>query len=100
MLSIGYRNCAAVLKVCFHLKVETGFVISPKMFNLQALRTCQIAIVRWHCSKGLATECLPKTVSQAQRLAWEWLCELTCVPPPVFIGRGPMASLPERLVAI
>ena len=23
-----------VLKVCFHLEVETGFVILPKMFNL------------------------------------------------------------------
>ena len=32
-----------VLKVCFHLEVETGFVILPKMFNLQAQRTCQIA---------------------------------------------------------
>ena len=36
MLSIGYRNRAAVLEVCFHLEVETGFVTSPKMFNLQA----------------------------------------------------------------
>ena len=48
-----------VLKVCFHLKVETGFLISPKIFNLQAQRTCQIATVRCHCSKGLAMGCLP-----------------------------------------
>ena len=97
MLSIGRRNRAAVLEVCFHLKVETGFVTSPKMFNLQARRTCQIAIVRCHCSKGLATECLPKRQSRRHRLVWGLLCELTCVLPSVFIGHMPMTSLPERI---
>ena len=67
MLSIGRRNRAAVLEVCFHLEVETGFVTSPKMFNLQARVTCQIATVRCHCSKGLATECLPKRQSRRHR---------------------------------
>ena len=70
MLSIGYRNRAAVLEVCFHLKVETGFVTPLKMFNLQARRACQIATVRYHCSKGLATECLPKRQSHQHR---DWL---------------------------
>ena len=70
MLSIGYRNHAAVLKVCFHLKVETGFVILPKMFNLQARRACQIAIAVCHRSKGLATECIPKRQSHQHR---DWL---------------------------
>ena len=79
MLSIGRHNRAAVLEVCFYLEVETGFVTPPKMFNLQARVTCQIVIVRCHCSKGLATGCLPKTVSQAQRLVWGLLSELTCV---------------------
>ena len=59
-----------VLKVCFRLKVETGIVTSPKMFNLQARGTCQIATVRCHCSKGLATGCLPKRQSPRHR---DWL---------------------------
>ena len=68
-----------VLKVCFHLKVETGFVTSPKMFNLQARRTCQIATVRCHCSKGLANECLPKRQSRRYR---DWFGDC-CVNYPV-----------------
>ena len=69
-LSIEHQNSTAVLKVCFHSDVETEFVILPKMFNLQAQRTCQIVTVKCHCSKGLATGYLPKRQSHRHR---NWL---------------------------
>ena len=60
MLSSGYRNCAAVLKVCFHLKVETGFVTSPKMFNLQVQGTCQLPLLDVIAARALQLSVFPK----------------------------------------
>ena len=67
MLSVGHWTGAAVLKVYFHLEVKIGYVTSSKMFNRQARRTCQIATVKIHFSKCLATGCLPKRQSHRHK---------------------------------
>ena len=49
-----------VLKVCFHLKVKTGFVISPKMFNLQHEGPVKLPLLDVIAARALQLNVFPK----------------------------------------
>ncbi|KAF6125503.1 hypothetical protein HJG60_009934 [Phyllostomus discolor] len=68
-----------VLKVCFHLKDKTGFIISSKCTIYRYKGPVKLPLLNVIAKWNLQLNAFPKTVSQAWRLVWGLLCELTCV---------------------
>ena len=84
-----------VLKVCFHLEVETRFVISPKIFNYRYEGPVKLPLLDVIAARALQLDVFPKDSLTGTATGLGILCKLTCVPPSVFVGCVPMTSLPE-----